>query len=233
MMDGIDLAAVIMGVYGISEVMEQLSMRAVKASDIARVKLRDLYPTGSELKRSLAPIFRGSIVGFMIGLVPGPSGVISTFLSYRLEKRLSRHPEKFGHGAIEGVAGPEAANNAVTSSSLIPLLSLGLPFNAPAAILLTGFMIHGVTPGPMFITNSPELFWGLVASMVIGNIALLILNLPLVGLFASLIAIPKQYLVSVVCLMLLAGAYASGSGLITVWIAAISGVLAWWLRSLP
>ena len=230
MMDGIDLAAVIMGVYGISEVMEQLSRRAVKASDIARVKLRDLYPTGSELKRSLAPIFRGSIVGFLIGLVPGPSGVISTFLSYRLEKRVSRHPEEFGHGAIEGVAGPEAANNAVTSSSLIPLLSLGLPFNAPAAILLTGFMIHGVTPGPMFITNSPELFWGLVASMVIGNIALLILNLPLVGLFASLIAIPKQYLVSVVCLMLLAGAYASGSGLITVWIAAISGVLAWWLR---
>ncbi|MBI4189543.1 MAG: tripartite tricarboxylate transporter permease [Betaproteobacteria bacterium] len=230
MMDGIDLAAIVMGVYGISEVMEQLSARAVKASDIARVKLRDLYPTRAELRRSVAPIARGSLVGFLVGLVPGPAGVISTFLSYRLEKRVSRHPEEFGHGAIEGVAGPEAANNAVTSASLIPLLSLGLPFSAPAAVLLTGFMIHGVTPGPMLIQNSPDLFWGLVASMVIGNIALLVLNLPLVGVFASLIAIPKQYLVSVVCLMLLAGAYAATGGMVTVWVAAVSGVLAWWLR---
>jgi putative tricarboxylic transport membrane protein len=232
LMDGIDLAAIVMGVYGISEVMAQLSARTVHSSDVARVRLRDLYPTGTELRRSLAPIGRGSLVGFVIGLVPGPAGVISTFLSYRLEKRLSRHPEQFGRGAIEGVAGPEAANNAVTSASLIPLLSLGLPFSAPAAILLTGFVIHGITPGPMFISGSAEMFWGLVAAMVIGNVALLVLNLPLVGVFASLIAVPRQYLVPVVCLMLLAGAYAAAGSVLTVWIAVVSGLLAWWLRPL-
>jgi len=230
MMDGIELAAIIMGVYGISEVMEQLAKRKEKLPPIAKVRMRDLYPTPTELKRSVNPIMRGSVVGFIIGLVPGPAGVISTFLSYRLEKRISRHPEEFGKGAIEGVAGPESANNAVTSSSLIPLLSLGLPFSAPAAILLTGFMIHGVTPGPMLINDSPDLFWGLVASMVIGNIALLILNLPLVGLFASLILIPKQYMISAVCLMLLAGAYAASGSMLPVWFAVVSGVLAWLLR---
>jgi len=230
MLDGFHLAAIIMGVYGISEVMEQLSSRVVKSKDIARVRLRDLYPRMDELRRSLAPIARGSAVGFVIGLVPGPAGVISTFLSYRLERRLSRHPEEFGKGAIEGVAGPEAANNAVTSSSLIPLLSLGLPFSAPAAVLLTGFMIHGMSPGPMLISNSPDLFWGLVASMVIGNIALLVLNLPLVGVFASMIAIPKHYLISAVCLLLLAGAYAASGSMFTVWVAVISGAAAWWLR---
>ncbi|HYF18214.1 MAG TPA: tripartite tricarboxylate transporter permease, partial [Ramlibacter sp.] len=170
--------------------------------------------------------------GFVVGLVPGPAGVISTFLSYRLEKRLSRHPEQFGRGAIEGVAGPEAANNAVTSASLIPLLSLGLPFSAPAAILLTGFMIHGVNPGPMFITGSADMFWGLVAAMLIGNVALLVLNLPLVGVFASLIAIPRQYLIPVVCLLLLAGAYAAAGSIVTVWVAVVSGLVAWWLRPL-
>ncbi len=228
--DGIDLAAVIMGVYGIAELIEQLSGEAAQPAAVKSIRFRDLYPTRTELGRSIGPMFRGSVVGFVLGLVPGPAGVISTFVSYRLERRLSRRPEEFGHGAIEGVAGPEAANNAVTSASMIPLLSLGLPFSAPAAVLLAGFMVHGVAPGPGLIQNNPDFFWGLIASMVIGNVALLILNLPLVGAFVSILRLPRHYILSVVGLLLLGGAYAASSSTMTLWIAIVSGVAAWAVR---
>ncbi|MEN6566765.1 MAG: tripartite tricarboxylate transporter permease, partial [Veillonellales bacterium] len=158
---GFDLSILAMGVFGIGEILTVMTQPEAHP-EIPRLKIRDLYPNREEWRRSVPAMFRGGIAGFLVGLLPGPAATISSFVSYALEKRCSKNPAEFGHGAIEGVAGPEAANNSAIAATMIPLLSLGLPFCGATAILLSGFMIHGITPGPALITQQPELFWGLI-----------------------------------------------------------------------
>jgi putative tricarboxylic transport membrane protein len=167
-----------------------------------------LWLTKAEWKRSLGPIWRGGIIGFIIGVLPGAGGTISSILSYTTEKRLSRHPEEFGKGAIEGVAGPEAANNSDTAGAMVPLLSLGIPGGSATAVLLSAFVMYGIQPGPLLFERRPDLVWGLIDSMYIGNIMLLILNLPLIGLFVRLLYIPGALLYPLIMVISVIGTYA-------------------------
>lgn len=194
---------------------------------IEKVKLRELYPNKQEWKRSFTPILRGSVLGFLIGLIPGPAGTLASFSSYALEKKISKHPEEFGHGAIEGVAGPESANNAASSAAFVPLLSLGLPFAPPSALLLTAFITHGIQPGPTLFTQHPDVFWSLIASMYIGNVLLLIINLPMVGAFASLLRCPAKILMPVVMVITFTGAFATNGTYFDILILIVLGALAY------
>lgn len=203
--DGIGLAPVVMGLFGIAEVLENLGV--LTRAQIFAGKISGLLPGREDWRRSIGPIARGSLLGFFLGLLPGVGAIVPQFLSYGLEKRLSAHPERFGNGQIEGVAAPEACNNAAVGGTFIPLLSLGIPSNAMTAILLGALMIYGLTPGPLLIKNSPDLFWGVIASMYIGNVLLLILNLPLIPLWVSILKIPYSYLSSLIILFCLIGAY--------------------------
>jgi putative tricarboxylic transport membrane protein len=228
---GIDLVPVIMGVYGVAEVL-LLAEEGITKAQIASVRLRELLPTRQEWRESAAPIARGSVVGFLTGLVPGPAAVLSTFISYTLEKKISRTPEKFGQGAVAGVAGPESANNAATAGAMVPLLSLGIPFSPATAILLGALVIHGLQPGPLMISQRPEVFWGFIASMYIGNAMLLVLNLPLVGLFVSVLRLPQHVLATLVMLLCLVGAYSLNNSFLDLWVLAIFGVFGYALRKL-
>jgi putative tricarboxylic transport membrane protein len=166
----------------------------------------------------------------VIGIIPGPGHVISSFVSYALERRLSRHPERFGHGAVAGVAGPEAANNSATSGAFVPMLALGLPSGAVPAIMMAAMMIHGISPGPLLIQEQPQLFWGFIASMYVGNVVLLILNLPFVGVFVNILRIPYSYLYPSILAFATLGVYAVNNSVVDVWIMAGTGLLGYLLR---
>ena len=226
---GIDFLPVAMGIFGIAEV-----LTTVEQKDFIRpaqkVKLRELLPTRQEWKRSFPPMFRGSFLGFIIGLVPGPSPVIATFVSYITEKRLSPTPEDFGKGAIEGVAGPESANNAAVGGAYVPLFALGIPFTPAMAIVLGTLMLHGLTPGPNLIQTKPELFWTVIASMYIGNFMLLVLNLPLVNVFASILKVPQNILLPVIVLICLIGVYTVNSSSLDLLMLAVFGFVGYALR---
>ncbi|HPT86236.1 MAG TPA: tripartite tricarboxylate transporter permease [Bacillota bacterium] len=229
MSKGIDFTVVAMGLFGLGEVVSMLCEKEQEIS-IQKLRLRDLYPNKEEIKRSVNPIFRGSFLGFLCGLIPGPAAVVSTFLSYAVEKKVSKRPEEFGKGAVEGVAGPESANNAASSAAMVPLLTLGLPFAPPIAILLSGFLIHGINPGPSLITDHPGIFWGLVASMYIGNLLLLIINLPFVGVFASLLKTPKEYLMPIIVIISFTGALALNGSIFDLGLLIFFGFLGYILR---
>jgi putative tricarboxylic transport membrane protein len=226
---GIDLVPVAMGLFGIAEVL-WAAWENEETPVPVNVKLRELLPTRSEWKRSTGPILRGSFLGFLIGLIPGPSHVIATFVSYFTEKKISKHPEEFGHGAIEGVAGPESANNAAVGGAYVPLLSLGLPFTPALAVVLGALLLHGVTPGPNLITEKPELFWTLIASMYIGNMMLLILNLPLVNLSVAILKVPKGLLLPLIAIICLIGVYSIGASYVDLIILAVLGIAGYALR---
>lgn len=228
---GIDLVPVIMGLYGVAEVLA-IAAAGIRKSYIARVSLRELFPTWHEWRQAAGPIGRGSAVGFLTGLIPGPATVLSTFVAYTLERRLSRTPERFGQGAIEGVAGPEAANNGATAGAMVPLLSLGIPFSPATAILLGALVIHGVQPGPLLMTQRPDVFWGVVASMYVGNAILLVLNLPLVGVFVSVLRVPLHLLATLVLLLCLVGAYSLNNSLLDLWVLVVMGFFGYALRKL-
>jgi putative tricarboxylic transport membrane protein len=202
--DGIGLTPVVIGLFGVSEVLLNLE---VKSGEIFQSRVRGLLPTLQDWRDSVSPIARGTLLGFLIGAIPGLNVVIATFASYALEKRLSKHPEKFGKGAIEGVAGPETANNAASSSGWIPLLSLGLPTGSVTSLIFGALMIHGLAPGPLFIKNSPVVFWGLLGSMYIGNVMLLVLNLPLIGLWIKVLRVPYYFLFPMIVQFSIIGAY--------------------------
>jgi putative tricarboxylic transport membrane protein len=189
-------------------------------------------PTAEELRDSVKPILRGTVLGFFIGIIPGSAHIISTFVSYAMERRLSKHPERFGHGAIEGVAGPESANNAASEGALVPMLALGVPTGPIPAVLLAALMVHGITPGPLFIKEQPAIFWGLIASMYVGNLVLLLLNLPLVGIFVNFLRIPYRILYPTILLFCIVGVYAVNSSLVDVGIMAVMGLLGYLLRKL-
>ncbi len=228
---GIDMLPISMGAFGLAEVLAT-AVEPYSTGELIKVKMRDLYPTKKEIKESVFPVVRGSILGFFIGLIPGPSAVISSVVSYKMEKTVSKHPEEFGEGAIAGVAGPESANNAASSGAMIPLLALGLPFNANTAMLLTGLMIHGITPGPLFITDHADLFWLCIASMYIGNVMLLILNLPLVGVFAKLTNTPANILMPLVTALMLVGAFSVNNSMMDVILTLVFGLAGFALKYL-
>jgi putative tricarboxylic transport membrane protein len=175
--------------------------------EVFETRIKGLLPTRDDWKRSAAPMARGSVLGFMLGILPGIGAIIPTFISYALERRLSKTPERFGTGMIEGVAAPEAANNAATGGAMIPLLTLGIAPNVVMAVLLSAFLIHGVQPGPLLIREHPEIFWGVVASMYVGNVMLLVLNLPLIGLWVQLLRVPYGILFPLILLFCVIGVY--------------------------
>lgn len=231
LLGGIEFVAVAIGLFGIAEVLtnvekplEMLEQRVIVP------RFRELYPSLQDLKKSITAILRGAGIGFGVGLVPGPAPVIATYASYMIEKKISKHPEEFGKGAIEGVAGPESANNSACQSAFIPLFVLGIPFAPPTAILLGALLIHGVTPGPLLISQHPELFWGVIASMYIGNFILLILNLPLVPLFANILRVPKKILLPLIILFCITGQYTVNNSVFDIGIMLLFGALGFLMR---
>src|SRR5512136_1928750 len=233
LLSGIEFVAVAIGVFGIGEVLVNVNQPSeLLDQGVIMPRFRDLYPSLQDLKQSVGAILRGTGVGFGVGLVPGPAPVIATYASYMVERKVSDHPEEFGHGAIEGVAGPESANNSACQSAFIPLFVLGIPFAPPTAILLGALLIHGVTPGPMLIGEHPELFWGVIASMYIGNFILLMLNLPFVPFFANILRIPKKVLLPLVILFCLTGMYTVNNSIVDIWIMLLFGGLGFLLRKL-
>ena len=226
---GISFIAITAGLFGVTEVLCFMAEK-VKEIDLTPVRFRELYPNREELKRSVAPMARGSVLGFLIGLLPGPAATIASFASYGLERRVSKHKEEFGRGAIEGVAGPESANNAAAGGAMIPLLSLGLPFIPSTAVLLGGMLLHGITPGPFLMRDRPDVFWGVIGSFYLGNAMLLILNLPLVGIFAKIVRIAPRYLMPTVLVLCVIGAYGDNSNLFDVWVMLGAGVVGYLMR---
>jgi putative tricarboxylic transport membrane protein len=226
--DGLGLVPVAMGLFGIAEVLENLT--TVGKHPVYEAKIKGLLPNLNDWKNSLWPIARGSGLGFFLGILPGPGPVIASFVSYAVEKRVSRNPEKFGTGVIEGVAGPEAANNAATASSFIPLLSLGIPTSAIMALFMGALMIHGIQPGPLFIAKYPELFWGFIASMYVGNAMLLVLNLPLIGIWVRLLKTPYKILFPLILLFCLIGVYSLNANVTEIIIMLIFGIVGFLLR---
>jgi putative tricarboxylic transport membrane protein len=226
---GIDFLPIAMGFFGLTEIL-CLAVHTYVAPVVKKVRFREMYPNREEIKRSFLPAFRGSILGFFVGLVPGPCTVISTFISYALEKRISKHPEEFGKGAVEGVVGPESANNSAVLGSMIPLLTLGIPFAAPSAVMLAGLRLHQVEPGPLLFQNAPEIFWTFIAAMYIGNFMLLVLNLPLVGIFARIATIKPKYLVPCISIICLVGIYSVRNSIVDVWVMIAAGAIGFFLR---
>ena len=227
---GIDFLPVAMGLFGISEVLVTAEEPKENVS-LQTVKFRELWPTLIEWRRSFWPMIRGSFIGFFTGLVPGPSPVIATMLSYSMERRLDKHGE-FGTGAIEGVAGPEAANNAAVGGAYVPLMALGIPFTPAMAVVMAVLLIHGISPGPTLISEKPDLFWGVIASMYIGNAMLLIFNLPLVGVFANIIRTPLHILMPIVLLFCLVGVYSINNSVLDIWLMIGFGFLGYLMRRL-
>ena len=227
LMDGLGLVPVIMGLFGISEVLLNLEQMAQKPT-IYAAPTGGLLPNREEWKRSAMPILRGSLLGFFLGILPGAGAIIASLASYATEKRVSKHPEEFGRGAIEGVAGPEAANNAAAGGAFIPLLTLGIPANPVMAILLGALMIHGLQPGPLLVQRAPDLFWGTIVSMYIGNAMLLVLNLPLIGIWTRLLRVPYARLFPFILLFCLIGSYSVSNNVgdgVVMWIFGVLGYL--------
>ncbi|MEM3484737.1 MAG: tripartite tricarboxylate transporter permease [Candidatus Methanomethyliaceae archaeon] len=229
LIDGIGLVPLVMGLFGVSEVFLNLE-KVGQRREIIKTSFRQLFPGRDDWKRSWKPIGRGTIIGFLLGILPGGGALISSFVSYAVEKKLSKTPERFGKGAIEGVAGPESANNAASSSGFIPLFALGIPPNVIMALLLGALMIHGVRPGPLLLSQNPEVFWGTVASMYIGNVMLLILNLPLIGIWVQVLRVPYKTLFPLILLFCVIGAYAISTNVFDVYLVLIFGILGYLLR---
>lgn len=203
--EGLGIVPVIVGLFGIGEVLSNLEIQ--EKGEIFQKRVSNLLPTLEDWKQSFWPIIRGTFIGFFVGLIPGGGGIASTFASYTVEKRISKHPEKFGKGAIEGVAGPESANNACSGANFIPLLTLGIPTNGIMAIIFASLLINGLTPGPNLIQDQPVLFWGVIASMYVGNVMLVILNLPLIGLWVRFLTISYSVLAPLILFFCLLGSY--------------------------
>jgi putative tricarboxylic transport membrane protein len=226
--DGIGLVPLGVGIFGISEIL--LNLETSISRTIYETRLRGLLPNKRDWMTSLGPILRGTLIGFFFGIIPGGGHVTSTFVSYGVEKRISKHPQEFGKGAIEGVAGPESANNAAACGSFVPMLTLGIPQSSVTALLLSSLIIHGVQPGPLLMKQAPEIFWGTIASMYIGNGMLLALNLPLIGIWVKLLKIPYSILFPLILLFCVIGAYSINYTVNDIIIMNIFGILGYLLR---
>ena len=226
----IDFVTIAMGLFGVGEIL--ISLEQSEAASILTTKIKNVFPTMADLARSGWAMFRGSVIGFLVGILPGGGAVLSSLISYAVEKKVSKHPEEFGHGAIEGVAGPEAANNSAASSSFIPLLTLGIPGNASTAMIFAALLIHGITPGPFLLKEHAPVFWGVVASMYIGNVMLLVLNLPLVGMWAQLLKVPYAFMAPMIMILTLVGVYSVNNSVFDIWVMLIMGIFGYLARKL-
>jgi TctA family transporter len=223
--DGISLVALAMGLFGVAEILNNLATGSVGQLTGSRVTFRSMIPSRDDWRRFGKSCARGSVIGSFVGMLPGTGPTIATFMSYAVEKRLSAHPERFGHGAVEGVTAPEAANNASVQAAFIPTLTLGVPGDAIMAVMLGGLLVHGITPGPQLITGNAELFWGVVASFWIGNVLLLVLNLPLIGLWVKLLSIPYRMLFPAVLFLISVGVYSVNNSRFDVLLTLAFGVI--------
>jgi putative tricarboxylic transport membrane protein len=231
LMNGLELVPIAMGLFGISEVLSILERKTVQEEVAKPPKgLLSLLPNRKDWRDSAVPMARGTVLGFLIGIIPGGGAIISSFASYAVEKRVSKHPERFGTGAIEAVAAPESANNAATAGGFIPLLTLGIPSNVITALMLGALMLHGVTPGPTLLTNRPDMFWGVVTSMYIGNAMLLVLNLPLIGLFTKIAKVPEAIMGSIITLVCLIGAYGVNNNPMDILVMVVFGILGYLMK---
>jgi putative tricarboxylic transport membrane protein len=226
--DGIGIVPVAVGLFGLGEILSTPSKTIT--GRVAAPRLAELLPTRTEWGQSAMPIARGSVLGFLVGIVPGSAHIISSFLSYGLEKRISKTPEAFGKGAVAGVAGPESANNAASTGAFVPMLALGLPTGPVTAVLMAALLIHGVPAGPQLVSEHPQVFWGFIASMYVGNLVLLALNLPLVGVFVRVLQIPYAYLYPLIIMFCIVGVYEVNHSIVDVWIMLIMGVVGYGLR---
>jgi putative tricarboxylic transport membrane protein len=228
---GVSLVALAIGLYGISEIMIVVG-DFHRQVNVQGVKVRDMLPTRTEWRRSWPPMGRGTIVGFFFGLIPGPCSVLASFASYRLEKGVSKHRDEIGEGAIEGVVGPETANNSAATSAFVPLLALGIPFAPVTALMVSALMVHGVQPGPLLITQNPEIFWGVIASMYIGNVMLFVLNVPMVGVWVSLLRIPRHILFPLIMVISIIGVYSVNNSMLDLVMLFMLGIIGYVLRML-
>lgn len=228
---GIELVAAVVGLYGIAEILGLVESLDRSPAPMA-VKLRDMVPTRTEWRRSLPSFGRGTLVGFIFGLLPGPSATMSSFASYRLEKAVSRYRDEIGHGAVEGVAGPETANNAAATSSMVPLLALGIPFGSVTALMLAAMMVHGVQPGPLLMVTNADVFWGVIASLYIGNVALLILNIPMIGVWVSMLRVPRHIFLPIIVVIAVIGSYSARNSVVDVYVLLLLGAAGYVLRKL-
>jgi putative tricarboxylic transport membrane protein len=226
--DGVGLIPILMGIFGISEIF--INMEDMSEQDVYESKIKGLFPTLKDWADSKWPILRGTVLGFFVGILPGGSPALASFASYAIEKRLSKHPEKFGTGIIEGVAGPEAANNSATAGGFIPLFILGIPASGILAMLFSALIIHGMQPGPLMLKQNPEIFWGTVVSMYLGNIMLLVLNLPLIGLWVRILKIPYSILFPLIIMFCLVGCYSINNSAQDVMIMIIFGFIGYLMR---
>jgi putative tricarboxylic transport membrane protein len=226
--DGIGIVPVAVGLFGLGEILATPSHQVT--SQIIRPRLRELWPNRAEWRAAGWPIARGSVLGFLIGIIPGSAHIISSFMSYALERRIAKKPEEFGQGAVAGVAGPESANNAASTGAFVPMLALGIPTGPVTAVLMAALLIHGVPPGPTLVSDHPNIFWGFVASMYVGNLMLLALNLPLVGIFVNLLRIPYAYLYPLIIMVCVIGVYEVNNSLVDVWIMLIMGVIGYAMK---
>jgi len=228
--DGMDFVPVVVGLFGIGEVIANLGSPQDRSILVGKIK--NLMPTWPDLKAAFPAMLRGTCVGTMLGILPGGGAALPPFAAYALEKKVSRHPERFGTGIIEGVASPEAANNAGAQTSFIPLLTMGIPTNPLMALMIGALMIQGIQPGPSVIREQPALYWGVVASMWIGNLMLVIINLPLVGIWASLLRVPYRLLFPAIILFCCIGAYASSNSVFSVWLMLGWGALGYFFNKI-
>ncbi len=229
LLEGIDLLPLVMGLFGMSEVLLSLEE---KARPMIQTKLRDLIPTRQDVRDSVKPVVRGTLIGTVLGIIPGLIPPVSSFLSYTIERRSSKHPEKFGQGALEGVVGPESANNSHASAAMIPLLTLGLPTNPVMAVILAAFVINGLAPGPLLFQQNPDMVWGIIASCYIGNFMLVILNLPLIPLWVQLLRIPYAYLMTVILAFMMVGSYSDNNSIFLIWQTILFGALGYIFRKM-
>ncbi len=227
--DGIGFIPVVMGLFGVAELLLAAEKRQ---THMVEAELKSWMPTGAECRQSAGAIGRGTVVGFVLGLIPGVGAIVPTFMAYVIEKRVSKTPERFGKGAIEGVASAETANNAYANASMVPLLALGIPSSPTIAVLMGAFIVNGITPGPFLFKEQPLLVWTVIASFFVGNLLLLILNLPLVGLWAKLLKIPFSYMCTGVLIFCVIGAYGLKQSLFDVWVMLGFGILGYLLRKL-
>jgi len=226
--DGIGLVPLAMGLFGLGEILYNIEQREESISVLETPK--NLLPTLRDWKDSAWPMVRGSLLGFGIGILPGGMPAVASLVSYALEKRVAKHPEEFGKGAIAGVAGPETANNAATAGGFVPLLTLGIPTNSVLALMLAALMLHGVTPGPLLLLKWPDVFWGVIASMYIGNVVLLVLNLPMIGLFVQILKVPYAILSPLIIMFVLLGAYALNNSATDVFVTILFGLAGYFMK---
>lgn len=228
--DGVSLVAVAMGLFGISEVIASIRNNENDAARPRRITLRSLIPTRDDVRRSWLPTLRGTGIGAFFGALPGTGPALATFMAYALEKRVAKEPQRFGTGAVEGVVAPEAASNASDQTAFIPTLTLGIPGSATMALLLGVLLIHGVTPGPRLMADHPDIFWGLIMSFWIGNVLLLILNVPLIGIWVRLLLIPRRILYPAILFFVCIGVYSVHNSTFDIWVALALGALGYLMR---